>query len=176
MPESELLHYGVMGMRWGRRSGSSQTSRKTDREARKDAKEFARAKMFYGEGAGTRRKLIKANVEGKAKRDPAYKSAFEKHLNSQDMSTHAQKARAERHRKNVKNSTAKTARGVSHMLRGNSQYASAAAATLVGGAFFVHKHGIDKIVLNSAKKTLKTAQNSNAAASGLHFIKSFGIK
>ena len=50
----ELYHFGILGMKWGRH--------KTIRNAKKDAHEFARAKMFYGEGAGTRRKLIKAKM------------------------------------------------------------------------------------------------------------------
>ena len=84
-------------MKWGvRRDNPSGVSRKTNREARKDAQEFARAKMFYGEGAGTRRKLIKAKVEGKSKKDPNYKKAFDQHLSNQDMSKHAEKARGER--------------------------------------------------------------------------------
>ena len=36
-----LAHYGVKGMKWGVR-----------RAARKDANEFAAAKMYYGKGAG----------------------------------------------------------------------------------------------------------------------------
>ena len=44
----ELYHFGVLGMKWGHH--------KTIRNAKKDTHEFARAKMFYGEGAGTRRK------------------------------------------------------------------------------------------------------------------------
>ena len=48
MGHSELMHYGVKGMKWGVR-----------RRARRDAKEFTQAKMYYGEGAGNRRKLIK---------------------------------------------------------------------------------------------------------------------
>ena len=48
-------HFGIKGMKWG--------VRKTKSEARKDAHEYARAKMFYGEGAGIRRKKIKARVD-----------------------------------------------------------------------------------------------------------------
>lgn len=149
-----LRHFGVKGMHWGvRKERPGGVSRSVDRAAQKDAKEFARAKMFYGEGAGNRRKLIKGTVEGKSKNNPGYKQAFDHHLSKQDMSKHAAKAQGERKRKNVRNSTAKTARGVSHMLRGNSQYASAAAAMLVGGAMYAHKTGIDKVVAGHAKQT-----------------------
>lgn len=66
MGHSELMHYGVKGMKWGVR-----------RRARRDAKEFTQAKMYYGEGAGNRRKLIKATVKARSK-DPFYKSEFDK--------------------------------------------------------------------------------------------------
>ena len=52
MGHSELMHYGVKGMKWGVR-----------RRAHRDAKEYTQAKMYYGEGAGNRRKLIKATVK-----------------------------------------------------------------------------------------------------------------
>ena len=51
--------------------------------------------MYYGEGAGNRRKLIKAKVEERSK-DPAYKVEFERQLSRQNMASHASKARAER--------------------------------------------------------------------------------
>lgn len=136
-------------------------SRRTNREAAKDAKEFARAKMFYGQGAGTRRKLIKATVEGKSKRDPAYKKAFDANLAKQDMSSHASKARGERKRKNVVNSTTKTARGVGHILNGNAQYASAAAAMLVGGALYARKAGVDRVILNAGKTAMRNLRSNN---------------
>lgn len=61
-----LEHFGVKGMKWGVR-----------REARRDAKESARAKMYYGEGAGVRRRNINAIVKQKSK-DPTYKDEYEK--------------------------------------------------------------------------------------------------
>ena len=156
-----LAHYGVKGMKWGVRKSDSTggVPRKTDRQAKKDAKEFARAKMFYGEGAGNRRKLIKAKVEGNSKKDPNYKKAFDKHLADQDLAKHSEKAKGERKRKDVKTSTGRTFRGVSHMLRGNTQYASAAAATLVGGAMFIHKSGIDRTVFNAGKTKFSDIQD-----------------
>ena len=178
--EEVLEHHGIKGMHWGtRKDDAPGVSRSTNRNAKKDANEFARAKAFYGEGAGTRRKLIKQTVEGKSKKSAGYKKAFDHHLANQDTSKHVDKARAERKRKNVKNSTAKTARGVSHMLRGNSQYASAAAATLVGGALYAHKKGIDKIVLNAGKTALsdlKRRKNFRAGMSADDFLRNLGIK
>lgn len=53
---SYLSHSGIKGMKWGVR-----------RKAKKDAKEHTKAKSFYGEGAGTRRKLIKQKVEYNSK-------------------------------------------------------------------------------------------------------------
>ena len=118
--EDFLEHYGVLGMKWGVRKdrGPQGVSGRTSREAKKDAQEYARAKMFYGEGAGTRRKLINKSVEAKAKRDPSYKKAFDFHLERQDMSKHASKARSERSRKDKVNYVGKTARGLKSMFMG----------------------------------------------------------
>lgn len=89
MGHSELMHYGVKGMKWGVR--------------RRDAKEFTQAKMYYGEGAGNRRKLIKATVKARSK-DPFYKSEFDKAVANTDMSKRATQARRQRGRKNARNS------------------------------------------------------------------------
>ena len=171
----ELTHYGIKGMKWGvRKSRPNGVSRSIDRDAAKDAKEFARAKMFYGEGAGTRRKLIKAKVESKSK-NPAYKKAFDAHFANQDMSKHADKAKSERKRKNVVNSTRKGIRGTSHILRGNSQYASAATAIVVGGALWAHKAGIDKTIANAGKQAYSKAKDPNGHKAAAEMLKNMGI-
>ena len=176
MTSSELVHYGVKGMKWGvRHDGPPGVSRSTNRQAKKDAKEFARAKQFFGEGAGTRRKLIKATVEGHSKRDPAYKKAFDHHLEKQDMSVHASKARSERKRKDVKKSAGRGIRGTRHILNGNSQYASAATAIVVGGALYAHKAGIDKVIFNAGKKAYAKAKDPSGHQAARNLLRDMGI-
>jgi len=71
------------------------------KEAQKDAYEFARALMFYGEGAGTRRKLIRASIDYKFSTIPGYAQAYQDAFHKQDMDAHVNAARKERHRKDV---------------------------------------------------------------------------
>ena len=140
--DNELYHFGVKGMKWG--------VRKTQRTARKDAKEFARAKMYYGEGAGTRRKLIKAKVEERS-RDDVYKKAFDDALSKQDMAKHATKAKQERAVKTAAKNTVKTGRGIINAAMGNIGRASASAAALYTLA---HVTGADKVIARYAKQTI----------------------
>lgn len=153
-----LMHYGVKGMKWGQRKGSTPgVPRRTDRDAASDAKEFARAKMFYGQGAGTRRKLIKAKVETKRKRDPLYGKAFDNHFGKQDLGKHADKARGERGRKDKRETVRKTGNSINRAL--NGPYAGSAAIALVGaGAAYAKNSGLDKKAMDFAKK------NANSAA------------
>ena len=96
---------------------------------KKDAKEYARAKMYYGEGAGNRRKLIKNTVAERSK-NAHYKEAFDRYSSQQDMSEHANRARAERKVNDVKKGTAKQARGIINILRGNWMYVGASTVAL----------------------------------------------
>lgn len=170
-PEAALEHFGVLGMRWGvRRDRAPGVSSKTDREARKDANEYTRAKLFYGEGAGTRRKLINNTVASKSKRDPSYKKAFDYHVDQTDLSKRASQARGERRRADTKKSIGRGVRGTRHILNGNSQYASAATAIAVGGALYLHKKGIDRVILNSGKTLLKTATSANATRNNAKLV------
>jgi hypothetical protein len=173
---SEIKHYGIKGMKWGvTHNRPDGVSRSTSRDAKKDASEFARAKQFYGEGAGTRRKLIKATVEGKSKKSASYKKAFDHHLGNQDSSKHASKAQSERKRKNAVNSARKGIRGTSHILRGNSQYASAATAIVVGGALYAHRAGIDKAIFDAGKTAYSKAKDPNGHTAARNLLRDMGI-
>lgn len=147
MYNDELYHYGVKGMKWGVR-----------RKAKKDAKEYARAKMFYGEGAGTRRKLIKNTVEQRSK-DPEYKKAFDEELAKQDMAKHVSKAKAERKRKDTANAVAKTGRGVVNAITGHPERLGAAMLGAYSVYQFAHKTGVDRVVAQNAKKTFSQVKN-----------------
>ena len=139
-----LAHYGVKGMKWGVR-----------RKARKDAKEYARAKMYYGEGAGNRRKLIRATVKERSK-DSRYKAEFDKELAKQDMAKHASAAKRERKAADVKKGTGKMARGLVNAAIGNTGRASAAALVVYAG---LHATGADRIIANKASQTVSSLMN-----------------
>lgn len=119
------------------------------KEARRDAHEYARSLMSYGEGAGTRRKLIVNSVASKVERKTGYHEAFEKELARQDMAAHAEAARKERRRKDVTSSVDKNVRG---LVSGNYQSVNAGIFIAAGVAYVAHKTGYDKIILAEGKK------------------------
>lgn len=93
----ELAHFGVQGMRWGvRKNDSKEVSRRTARMVDKDVKRYADAKMFYGKGAGTRRKLLKAELDKKKKDIPGYEKLFNEKVQNADYAKSASKAKIER--------------------------------------------------------------------------------
>lgn len=173
MSESFLRHSGVLGMRWGHhKSHAGGIHPKTDREARKDADEFTRAKLFYGQGAGTRRKLIKAQVEAKSKKDPQYKAAFEKHVANTDLGKRAEQARGERKRKYVTASTAKTARGVKNLALGNGAAVSMGALA----TYQVAKNPkVQAAVKKNANILVKNVKDQKTIFEAKKFMKGMGF-
>lgn len=155
-----LAHFGVKGMKWGvNNTRPGGVSRRTDREAKKDAVESARAKMFYGQGAGTRRKLINESVAAKSKRDPGYAEAFSKHLSDQNMSTHAEKARGERSSADRKDRNTKRAGYVARRLTGEMGTQAAFTAAVIGGAAFLNSPKGRSAMSKTAKSISKTIAN-----------------
>lgn len=145
--EEDLEHFGVKGMKWGVR-----------REAKRDAKESAQAKMYYGKGAGTRRKLIKATVESKSK-DPYYKSEFDKAYANQDMAQRASQARGQRSRKDAKEATGKKYRTFKRTVGPIASMVAIGAATAYYGT---HKDQVDNAVINGLGKVANEAMNFNS--------------
>lgn len=107
-----LAHHGILGMHWGIRryqpypSGYTGDGKFTGREERKaikktqkmaikDAKRYAEAKMYYGEGAGIRRRHLQAEL-AKKKKDPVYKEAFNEAVEKANYAEAAKKAKTER--------------------------------------------------------------------------------
>lgn len=150
-----LAHHGVKGMKWGvrkdRAAKLNRVDRRYDKLAKKDAKEFARAKMFYGEGAGNRRKLIKNTIAQRKKDNAHYAKVFDTYLAQQDMAKHASAAKKERAVKTAASKTAKTSRGLINAATGNIGRASAAAATLytIGRYTGINDRIADKIRNNT---------------------------
>lgn len=176
MYQNELYHHGIKGQRWGIQNGppyplnSPMSESKARKCAKKDAKEFARAKMFYGEGAGNRRKLIKNIVEERSK-DPVYKKAFDEALSKQDMAKHAQKAKQERQRKDTVNSVKKTGRGIVNIATGHPERVGAALAGAAAIAGIAHKTGADKVIAKAAKTKISDIHRSVSEAKGQHWVK-----
>jgi hypothetical protein len=110
-------------------------------KARRDAREYARAQMYYGEGAGTRRKLIEATVASKIQKDPRYASAFRAEYQQQDLGEHAAKAHRERVRTDTSEALARNVKGVA---TGNLQSVSPSIIVLLILGTVAHKTGLDK--------------------------------
>lgn len=165
-----LEHFGVKGQRWGvRKNNLAGVSNRTNREARKDAEEFSRAKMFFGEGAGTRRKLIKNTVDAKQKRDSDYAKAFDHHLGRQDMSSHASKARGERSRTDKKQTAKRSAGMVARKFTGEMGTTAAfTAAALAGGAYLTSPSG--RRNMNKATAAVKVWANSGRSRRTQDFL------
>lgn len=113
----EIYHWGIKGMKWGVRRYQNKDGTLTPagirRYAKQDAEEYANAKMFYGEGAGNRRKLINATVKQRSKQ-AGYKEEFERQLAQQDMVKAASRARTERKAKDAKKASAAAVYAVAH--------------------------------------------------------------
>ena len=172
-----LIHYGVKGQKYGvrryqnedgtlteegrrhygyyDRPDGSKDYKRLEKDARRDAEEYARAKAYYGEGAGTRRKKIK-NLTSERMKDADYKKAFEKFLGEQNMQKHQQAANRERKVQDVKNTTVKTARGVKNFLLGNAVPMTTMAVVIGAGLKYT---GAGKHIAAYGKQAFSNVMN-----------------
>jgi hypothetical protein len=158
----ELLHFGVKGMKWG------------VRHARSDAHEYVKAKLAYGEGAGTRRKLIKAKVEARAHNNPEYKKAFDKHVEeySQHAGRLAAQAKVNKRTKSAVKTTAKTARGVHRSLTGGFGSVSLASAGIAGAYLYARRTGLDEKIIRAAQSEVVRHRTRSATEA---FLRNNGV-
>lgn len=125
--------------------------------AAKDAAAWAYAEMFFGEGAGTRRKLLEATIATRVERITGYHEAFSKAYEQQDFAKLAIKAARERQRLDSSNYLAKNIRA---LVRGDVRHVSPALLAVVAGGYFAHKQGYDKVVLQRVKVEYRMARNA----------------
>lgn len=131
------------------------TPRSVRNEARKDAFEYARAQMYYGTGAGTRRKLIQASVDHKSMITPGYQKAFIDALAGQNMDDHAKKAQKERHRRDVAEKIDRNVRGLA---TGNKASLTPGLIVLAGAYAVARETGYDKKAIAETKKQYNKAR------------------
>lgn len=155
-----LEHFGVKGMKWGVR-----------REARRDAKESARAKMYYGEGAGVRRRNINAIVKQKSK-DPTYKAEYEKAYAKQDLS----KARRSAQRKRtVTDKTKGFRQGAGRVGRTITREATAAATTASAAIGYAIKNPKETKAFVQNAGRMAQAEVKIGATIGKAFLRNHGF-
>jgi hypothetical protein len=171
--EDFIAHYGIKGMKWGvKNKRTPGVSRSIDRMARKDAKESALAKMYYGEGAGTRRKLINKSVEAKIKRDPNYAKAFAAQLAKQDLSVAATKAVRKRSRTDKTNTIKKTGKAAARQLTGEMGTAAAFVGLAATGYAFSQSPKGQQIVKQGMSR-LKNAINKQRINKGARYLRKY---
>lgn len=147
--EKYLAHSGIKGQKWGIRRyqnpdgtlteegkirygvSTERERKKIFNEAKKDAQRFVEAKAFYGEGAGTRRKILK-NELSKKMTNPYYKDNFDEFVKNADMVKAQKKAVRERKARDTVATAKRTARKTSIFLLGHGSTLLRAAQAFVG--------------------------------------------
>ena len=140
-------------MHWGQRNKTVQNQRHTSRLAKKDAKRYADAKMFYGKTAGTRRKLLKAELDKKKSQIPGYEDAFNEYVKNVDYAKSAKKAVAERKTRDAAYRTRVTVK----QILGVTGTLTAAAASVI---YAKNKTTIDNFIASKATMAFNVIRNS----------------
>lgn len=128
---------------------------KIEKMAQADAHEWGLAEMFFGEGAGTKRKLISAKVDQRMHDIPGYAEAFSNATSQLNQLEMAEKAIALRKRLDRAEKASKNFRALK---RGNLTGLSNGLFLVAGAAYLAHATGYDKKIEAEAKKYYKKAK------------------
>lgn len=128
---------------------------KIEKMAAADAYEFGLAQMFFGEGAGTRRKLIEAKIDHNVSNIPGYEAAIDKAYSKLKQIDMAEKAIAERKRIDR---AAKAGKNFRALKSGNVAGLSNGVFLVVGLAYVAHVTGYDKVVIEKSKTLYRRAK------------------
>lgn len=123
--------------------------------AKQDAHDWGLAQMFFGEGAGTRRKLVAARIDQRVLDIPGYEQALDKayaKLNQIEMAEEALELRKKIDRAN------KAGKNIRAIKSGNLHAVSNGVYLILGGAYLAHATGYDKKIQAEAKKLWKKAK------------------
>lgn len=121
-------------------------------QAEKDAREWTQAKLAYGEGAGTRRKLINETVAYKMQNIAGYEDAFSEAADRQDVASMAKNAKRDARRKNLNQTVVRNTKALA---TGKYENVNTALLIVGGAAVVLHKTGYDKVVIEKAKAKVK---------------------
>lgn len=128
---------------------------KLDKIAAKDAYDYGVALMFFGEGAGTRRKLITAVVDQKVEDIPGYAEAFDKAFAKLDQLKIAEIALKERKKLDR---AAKAGKNLRALKRGNIAGLTNGVYLIAGTYMVLRMTGYDKVVEAEARKAWAKGQ------------------
>jgi hypothetical protein len=127
---------------------TSMSDKAVKKMAEKDAERWAAAEMFYGEGAGTRRKLLNAEILTKSQ-DTLYAKTLHEAYEKLDMNKFAEMAIKER---KALDRAAKASQNMRALKNGNYQNLTTGVAVVVGLGYAAHVTGYDKVIIAEAKK------------------------
>lgn len=144
-----LQHVGVLGMRWGHRKSGEYVNVKesTISLAKRDAKRHVDAKMFYGDTAGTRRKLLKAELDKKKKTIPDYEKVLDSEIKKVDTAKSAKKAKTER----ITIDTIAKGRSFTKKILGITGPLTLGVASMV---YYANKDRVDSFIISQFNKRI----------------------
>ena len=120
-----------------------------NKQATKDAFEYAASQMAYGEGAGIRRRHIETAVNYKADRIPGYAAAFNAAIENVDMTKAVSSAQRSGKARDV---GAVTSRNIKAIARGDKRGMSTPVVVAVVVLGIAHQTGHDKKAWEYSKR------------------------